>query len=364
MEYLPHTDKALPSRRRSSPFRKVSYFLFILFCGMAMGYYLGFRGEVPLLQGLFKKAATPYKWYQRRLVQSGIASSGIGAAWLDVGNKALEDTVVQELPLHETGYFSLEEIKARSIRFSATDGEQITTTFALTGGKQGQVFFDLFKLDPRPDRPAKHVAAADSGDYSLQYLIRSEGDYLLRVQSELGLSFSYELVVQKGPSLSFPVEGKNDKAILSFFGASRDGGRRKHKGVDIFAAKGTPALAASKGRITRVYERGIGGKVAWLRVDETGDNLYYAHLDKQLVRPGQRVEVGDTVGLVGKTGNARTTPAHLHFSVYRRGRGAVDPYPFIRTKHPEVSPSKLDNTLIGTWTRTLSSKTSLKKNAP
>jgi len=40
------------------------------------------------------------------------------------------------------------------------------------------------------------------------------------------------------------------------------------------------------------------------------------------------VKIGDTLGLMGNTGNSKSTPPHLHFGVYTRG-GAVDPLPFI-----------------------------------
>jgi hypothetical protein len=56
--------------------------------------------------------------------------------------------------------------------------------------------------------------------------------------------------------------------------------------------------------------------------------LYYAHLDEQLVSDGQRVRRGDTIGLVGNTGNAATTSPHLHFGIYAPG-GAVNPLPFV-----------------------------------
>src|SRR5690606_6321435 len=119
------------------------------------------------------------------------------------------------------------------------------------------------------------------------------------------------------PALAFPVEGRGTGAVGSFFGADRDGGARSHHGVDIFAPRGTPVLAAAEGTVSRVRETPRGGKVVWLRDEARGQNLYYAHLDSQLVAGGERVRVGDTLGLVGNTGNARTTPPHLHFGIYR-----------------------------------------------
>ena len=48
-----------------------------------------------------------------------------------------------------------------------------------------------------------------------------------------------------------------------------------------------------------------------------------------MVSGGNRVRVGDTLGFVGNTGNAKTTPPHLHFGIYTRG-GAIDPLPFVK----------------------------------
>jgi SH3-like domain-containing protein len=70
--------------------------------------------------------------------------------------------------------------------------------------------------------------------------------------------------------------------------------------------------------------------VVWLRPKDKDYTLYYAHLDLQIAKEGQLVHTGDTVGLVGNTGNARTTPAHLHFGIYT-SEGAVDPMPYVNT---------------------------------
>ena len=91
-------------------------------------------------------------------------------------------------------------------------------------------------------------------------------------------------------------------------------------------------------------EGGIGGKTVWMKVSYKNIHLYYAHLDKQLVEGGQRVKQGDTLGLVGNTGNAKYTPSHLHFGVYGY-QGPVDPWPFVNKiarLAPAVSSKNLD----------------------
>jgi len=73
----------------------------------------------------------------------------------------------------------------------------------------------------------------------------------------------------------------------------------------------------------------------WLKAGLFGKSLYYAHLDSILVPTGKKVIIGDTLGLVGNTGNARTTVPHLHFGIYKSGQGAINPLPFVKlTERP------------------------------
>jgi murein DD-endopeptidase MepM/ murein hydrolase activator NlpD len=63
-----------------------------------------------------------------------------------------------------------------------------------------------------------------------------------------------------------------------------------------------------------------------------GQRHYYAHLDRYSdVRRGQRIVIGDVLGYVGTTGNARGTPPHLHYGVYDSS-GAINPYPLLTAR--------------------------------
>ena len=110
-------------------------------------------------------------------------------------------------------------------------------------------------------------------------------------------------------------------------------------------------LAAAAGRVTGVREGGLGGKVVWQLDRDRGQYLYYAHLDSQAVVRRQEIEPGDTIGFVGNTGNARTTPPHLHFGIYRRGLGPVDPWPFLHHPETKLEPIGADTTSLGHWVR-------------
>lgn len=129
--------------------------------------------------------------------------------------------------------------------------------------------------------------------------------------------------------VAIPVEDIQPRQIADTWGAARSEGR-KHEGVDIFAKRGTPVLSATSGIVSRVGTNQLGGNVIWI----IGPNLsrhYYAHLDAYAdeIQVGDWVEVGQIIGYVGNTGNAKNTPPHLHYGIYLNGQGAVNPYPYL-----------------------------------
>jgi murein DD-endopeptidase MepM/ murein hydrolase activator NlpD len=294
---------------------------------------------------------SPHKAYARKLALAGLDSSSIGQKWIFASRKSLNDSVWIDFPFVAKGYFATDEPRAMTYRFEGQRGQVLKVDIGIQGEENPLLFMDLYRQGRRPDSPFERVASADSGSLTFQHQFNRDRVYMLRIQPGLLQAVSYKIRIHTAASLAFPVEGKNADAIRSFWGDRRDGGRRKHKGVDIFAPKGTPALAAADGYIFRVKEGGLGGKVVWLRDGSRGQNLYYAHLDTQMVKQGQYVKAGDTLGLVGNTGNARTTPSHLHFGVYQSNWGAVNPFPFIHVPDSNFTPLGRDTTWVGNWAR-------------
>ncbi|HVM09062.1 MAG TPA: peptidoglycan DD-metalloendopeptidase family protein [Acidimicrobiales bacterium] len=135
-----------------------------------------------------------------------------------------------------------------------------------------------------------------------------------------------------GAGFVFPVGGPH--SYSDTFGAPRMFGTayaHLHQGTDIFAAHGTPLLACERGVLIRIGSDTLGGTKLWL-VGASGTRYYYAHLSAfaEGVVEGKVVAAGDVIGYVGNTGNAATTPAHLHFEVHPNGGPAVNPYPLLR----------------------------------
>ncbi len=125
-----------------------------------------------------------------------------------------------------------------------------------------------------------------------------------------------------------PIDGPT--GFSDSWGAPRSGGRR-HQGVDMMSPRGTPLVAIEAGYVQRMGNYGLGGVTVWLK-GNSGDEYYYAHLDGWAsgLRTGQRLAVGELLGYVGNTGNARYTAPHLHFEHHPGGGSAVNPYPLVR----------------------------------
>lgn len=91
---------------------------------------------------------------------------------------------------------------------------------------------------------------------------------------------------------------------------------RRHDGVDFSGEKNTPIYATADGVVSKnTVESGYGNSVV---IDHGyGYQTRYAHLNKSLVKVGQRVHRGEKIALMGNTG--RSTGTHLHYEVIYRG---------------------------------------------
>ncbi len=138
------------------------------------------------------------------------------------------------------------------------------------------------------------------------------------------------------PGLVIPVAGVRVEELRDTYGDARSGGRA-HTGVDIFAATGTPVLAAAASVVVQHDSAGAGGIALYARGLDGRTVYYYAHLTgvRAGLKVGDLVRAGDTLGYVGSTGNVSGSP-HLHFGIFTvthpnrlvRSR-ELNPYPLL-----------------------------------
>ena len=137
-----------------------------------------------------------------------------------------------------------------------------------------------------------------------------------------------------GTSLQMTVVGIPANDLDDSWGAPRDGGSRPHRGIDIFAPRGTAVIAVTDGIISYIGDQPKGGHCMWLTT-ESGTSFYYAHLERWAagLYEGLEVQRGEILGFVGNTGNALTTPPHLHFGVNQNDE-MINPYPILARALP------------------------------
>jgi len=121
----------------------------------------------------------------------------------------------------------------------------------------------------------------------------------------------------------WPVRGR----VTSPYGMRVLNGRKEfHAGIDIGGPTGTNIVAAESGRVSYSgYMRGYGNVI--ILSHDGGYSTVYGHCSVRLVKKGQYVKKGSTIGKVGRTGNA--TGPHLHFEV-RLGGKPVNPLSYLK----------------------------------
>lgn len=330
---------AVHSGRRPTSRRALGWLAFVCACAPAEE-----------IREAFAVPRTPHEAYADALQEAGLAGAALGVEWLGAAARSLADAVPVSLPHREAVYVSASEPRAFAYRVAVAQGQRLSVLVARESRAPVRVFIDAFDAPRDSTARPERRASADSTSNLLVVEADEPDTLLVRIQPELLRDVRLTITIEVRGALAFPVAGRDTRAVRSFFGAPRDAGARSHHGIDIFAPRGTPVIAAAGGRAF-VRENRLGGKVIFVRDPLRRVSLYYAHLDSQLVSSGDEVQVGDTIGLVGNTGNARSTPPHLHFGIYRRGQGPRNPYTYVHHPRAAVPPIGRDSALVGRLAR-------------
>ena len=273
---------------------------------------------------------SPYDAHVTSLREAGLHRTALGAEWIAAGQRALEAPRPITLPHRSVATMRGDEPSAIAYRLELRRGQVHVLEIGHDRGGRVNMFADLFSAND--GRPSERVAGTGPPWRRLEFEPPEDGTFILRIQTEFLAAGTVTIAHRQRHALMFPVPGRGRANVHSFFGAARGG--REHQGIDIFAPRGTPVVAATDGWVTSTSPNALGGNVVWLWDSRRDQSLYYAHLDAHAVRRGDRVRRGDVLGFVGNTGNARTTAPHLHFGIYRRGRGAIDPLYYVVDQVP------------------------------
>ena len=143
-------------------------------------------------------------------------------------------------------------------------------------------------------------------------------------------------------NLIIPVAGVRPDQLIDTFDDARSEGR-VHDAIDIMAAAETPVLAATDGKIIKLFQSDRGGTTIYQLSGNQELIFYYAHLSRYAdgLAEGNMVKQGEVIAYVGDTGNAGPGNYHLHFSIavvsdpkrYWEGTN-INPYPLLHDRTP------------------------------
>ena len=199
--------------------------------------------------------------------------------------------------------------------------EKINFARDFRAGDSFKILFDDLYVDGKPTgRSTLKAVVINTRRRELAAYLHDDGQYydeagrsLNRAFLKRPLKIGYRISSSFNPSRVHPVTGRVSA----------------HNGTDYATPIGTPILTISDGVVTRAGNHPIAGK--YVNIQHTDRySTRYLHLSKINVRQGQRVEIGDVIGLSGMTG--RVTGPHLHFELHVEGR----PVDFVRYSLPEA----------------------------
>jgi murein DD-endopeptidase MepM/ murein hydrolase activator NlpD len=244
------------------------------------------------------------------------------ALFLVVPPAVADDAIVQKASVTPDRGFT-DSTDGVRIEFRLSGSAPADVTIKIAGGGDEVRRIELPGVEPATDKTVKWDGLTNGGR------LVADGTYRVVVQVAGGNEKEAGRVALH--SHFFPVRGPHGtRGPVGEFGAARDGGR-VHKGFDVTARCGTPLAAVVTGTVVkRAYDARLDGNFIVIRGLGERRKYWYAHMvHPSSFHRGDEVHVGQTVGYVGKTGNARTVGCHLHFEIHVSGR-PVDPKPYLR----------------------------------
>jgi murein DD-endopeptidase MepM/ murein hydrolase activator NlpD len=267
------------------------------------------------------------RWDRYRGPNAAIAATAAivlaaAALLLVPGVRAADGAAVQRASVSPKQSFA-DSADGVRIEFKIGGTAPADVTIAITRSGQEVRRIEVAGVQPGVERTVKWDGLTNAGR------LVPDGTYRLVVGIDGGLSKEAGKVTLR--RYFFPVRGPHGtRGPVGEFNAPRNGGRR-HKGFDVTGRCGTPLAAAVSGTVVeRAYDRRLDGNFVVIKQVGAPRQYLYAHMiHPSRYHQGDFVHVGQIVGRIGRTGNARTVGCHLHFEIHVHGR-PIDPQPSLR----------------------------------
>jgi Peptidase family M23 len=238
------------------------------------------------------------------------------------------------------------EAKSETRRLVFEGGRKATVSFYVRGAAPVDVAVDVVRASDQVAVAHFAIPGAEPGkvqsvdwDGTIAGVAQPEGRYVFQVAASIagGAARAAQTAAPAPRRESFwlvhavfPIAGPHTYGDP--FGAARGG--HVHQGQDVMADCGTPLVAVHAAKVKFVGRQSLAGNYIVISSDDGTADYAYMHLrDRALVSKGDTVATGETIGYVGRTGDA--TACHLHFELWPApgwytGGQAVDPLPSLK----------------------------------
>lgn len=254
-----------------------------------------------------------------------------------------------------------EHAQAREIEFlqlqyeiMSDELENIDVLLGEIQDRDDNIYRIIFEAEPIPSSIRKNVYGDTKryeflDGYDNSMIVKSVTKKIDTIESQLyvqskSLDEVFEFAKNKTEMLScipaiMPVRNVDIHRISSHFGNRTDPFYKVHKfhsGIDFSAPLGTGIFSSGDGKVVKVEKAktGYGNNII---IDHGyGYKTRYAHIEKSLVKVGQKVKRGEQIATIGNTG--KSTAPHLHYEVLKNGK-AVNPINFFFN---DLTPQEYD----------------------
>jgi Peptidase family M23 len=237
------------------------------------------------------------------------------------------------------------EAKAETRRLVFQGARKATVDFYVRGSAPADVAVDVVRASDQVAVAHFSIPAAEPGkvqsvdwDGTTAGVEQPDGRYVFQVAAAIAGGAARAAQTAPAPRREsfwlvhavFPIAGPHTYGDP--FGVQRSG--HVHQGQDVMANCGTPLVAVHTAKVKFVGRQSLAGNYIVISSDDGTADYVYMHLrDKPLVAKGDEVTTGQTIGYVGRTGDA--TACHLHFELWPApgwytGGQAVDPGPTLK----------------------------------
>ena len=262
-----------------------------------------------------------------------IARSPVSAQSTAGLDQVREDLVAQKIELADLKSRAQEQLDALAVRIGSLNasairlnalGQRLTDMADLDDGE-----FD-FVSEAALGGPLEPEAGPTTGQISNVFDAIGSMDRSLYDQEQQLLVLERLMLNRKLHERVYP-QGRPVKSgyISSYFGSRTDpfnGKTSSHRGIDFAGKRGSDVVAVAGGVVTYAGPRSGYGNMVEIN-HGNGYVTRYAHNEQNLVAPGDPIQPGQKIALMGSSG--RATGPHLHFEVWHRGR-PVNPVKYIR----------------------------------